>query len=148
MSCKDTCIPFLLRLPPTSGPIPPSQPSRSTELSPVGIQRLPASCLLYTERCMYVSAHLSVCPPSPVPPWVHLSFLSVCVSIPARASILLKRRWNSMVLVNHNLAFCLLFSETEALMIPGLHLQVPRGPELSRWYLLQCVAILTTDPSG
>ena len=62
VSCKYTCISFLLRLPPASGPIPPSRPSRSTKLSPLGIQRLPESCLLYTGQCMYVSADLSSSP--------------------------------------------------------------------------------------
>ena len=49
-----------------------------------------AVCFTQGSVCMSVliSVHLH----SPVPPWVHLSFLSVCVSIPARASVLLKRR--------------------------------------------------------
>ena len=74
---------YALPLGPSSQPpLTPSGSSQSTELGSLAVQRLPASCLFHTWCCVYVTASLQVVH-CRLPPHVHMSFLYVCISIPA-----------------------------------------------------------------
>ena len=73
-----TRMPSLLGLPLTL-PSHPSGSSQSPERGSLCLQQLPASCLFHTWRCVHVIAVR----PLPLPPHVHMPFLSVCISVPA-----------------------------------------------------------------
>ena len=67
---------------PLSLPSHPSGSSQSTELGSLAAQQVPARCLFHTWCCVYVTAALQAVH-CPLPPHVHMSFLYVCISIPA-----------------------------------------------------------------
>ena len=74
---------YALPLGPSSQPpLNPSGPSQSTELGSLAVQQVPARCLFHTWCCVYVTATLQAVH-CPLPPHVHMSFLYVCISIPA-----------------------------------------------------------------
>ena len=68
--------------------LPPTHPFKSSQsmgLSPCVIQQFPVSSVVYTQRCMYVSATLN----SPHPLLPHESVLSICpVGLPGTEAFL------------------------------------------------------------
>ena len=72
----------LLPGPSSHPPIPPSRSPESPRLSPLYYAVAPTSYQFCT-WCVYVSLLLSRLSHCPLPPHVHMSFLYVCISIPA-----------------------------------------------------------------
>ena len=75
-----TCIPFLLHLPPSIPPHPTSLGHQRAPSWACAAQRLPASCLFYTQRCACVHAAFSVRPTFFLPQCVRKSFRYICIS--------------------------------------------------------------------
>ena len=74
-----TYIPSFLDLPPP--PSPPSWSPQGPELSLLCYAQVPASCLFYTQQCIYANLPIHLTP-LPHPRCIRMSILWICITIP------------------------------------------------------------------